>query len=330
MKSGCNLMRKGMKLLAAIVAASVVSTMSISAFGLSYETSTNYSDGTVTVTTNVTLAEQEKDDEIAYLVYETNEANSNTIKYIDQENANGREAMSFTWTTTEADINATAYVGTTDTASSAANNEGKTNVVKVAGYDVTYTVSGNGIVLLAEDVVEGEELGDVAESASLTNVASAVFYVFPEVGYVYKNVTGVDNATSFDEGKAVKIEFAGNANITFNFEKAAGDVALTAESSPAEKAADGVAYKFAKVTGPVKQAGILVAAAGDADAVAALNAKNISSLADAKAKNVYALKAYQLGSTGIYAVNVTDAQIVEGSVVSAYAINDSDELIIVE
>lgn len=330
MKSGCNLMRKGMKLLAAIVAASVVSTMSISAFGLSYETSTNYDGEKVTVTTNVTLAENEKDDEVAYLVYEGSTADSTSIKYIDQENANQRESMQFTWTTTDADINAVAYVGTTDTASTSATTpEGKTNVVKVAGYDVTYTVNGNGIVMLAEEIEDGEELGDVTENASLTGVASAVFYVFPEVGYAYKDVSGVDTETSFDGGKAVEIVFTGNANITFNFEAASGEVALAtyAEISESVDVTNGVVSKFATVSGAVKEVGILVAP----DATAAEKLLNVTSVADAKTKDIYALKAYQVGSTGIYAVSVTDkAKIKEGAAVAAYAIDANDNLIIAD
>ncbi len=319
-----------MKLLAAIVAATVVGTMSISAFGLSYETSTNYDGEKVTVTTNVTLTEAEKNDEVAYLVYAGDEANSTTIKYIDQENANGRTSVPFTWTTTDSGIVAEAYVGTTSTASGDANNEEKSNVVKVAGYDVTYTVSGNGIVMLEEEVEDGEELGDVVASADLTDVASAVFYVFPEAGYVFENVTGTGaSATSYADGKAVEVVFTDDAEITFNFVPASGEAELAAyaEISETVDTTNGVVCKFATITGAVKEVGILVAP----DATAAEQLSSVTSIADAKAKNIYALKAYQVGSTGIYAVSVTDAENIEaGAAVAAYAIDADGNLLIAD
>ncbi|MBQ4515846.1 MAG: hypothetical protein II978_03545 [Clostridia bacterium] len=315
-------MRKGMKLLAAIVAASVVSTMSISAFGLSYNTETTYDDGTVSVTTTVTLAEQEKDDEIAYLVYAGNEANSTTIKYIDQKNANGASSLTFDWTTTDATINANAYVGTTDTAASAAENEGKNNLVKVAGYNVTYSVEGNGVVIPDSELsseIDGET--GVAVSGTLSNVAEGVFHVFPEPGYRFTGVEGA-TATASDGGVTQTISFTADATIKFVFEEDTNAATLTAPAGAEnDKVEAESVYKIAKATGALTEAGILVATTDEAKtALSAYVTAGTANRAQMVEDGIYIMKAWQIGSEGIYAVKVNDAAITEDAAVAAYAV----------
>lgn len=334
MKSGCNLMRKGIKLLAAITAAAVVSTMSISAFGLSYETLTTYdtTNENVKVTTTVTLdADSEKDDEVAYLVYDVGEEpSSNTIKYIDQKNASGESTVTFEWTTTDLNINATAYVGSTDVAATAATPAGG-NSVKLAGYDVTYYVEGKGIVVLDSDlsddtVVKNE---DIVETGTLSDTAVGVFHVFPEPGYVFDDVTGA-TATSSNDRVTQTIVFTADAKITFNFVAAdsTSEASLVAAGTDKDETVEvGSVIKFAKATGAIKEAGILVAP--DETAAAALT----TSLASAKAASeagIYVMKAWQVGSLGIYAVKVEDNKIVDGAEVAAYAVTTDGDFIVIQ
>lgn len=312
-----------MKLLAAITAATVVSSMSMSAFGLSYNTVTKYEDSKVSVTTTVTLNENETDDEIAYLVYAGPTADSTSIKYIDQKNANSATSVPFTWTTTDLTINATAYVGTTDTAA----NAEQANVVKLPGFDVTYTSTGKGMVMLDSEVTDELEIAadaSIDTRASLNDTAVAVFRVFPEPGYMFSGVTGENQvATVTDNGATVTVVFTAATTVTFNFVEATGEATLVAEG--ADEATAGVASKFAKITGAVKEVGILVAP--DADTAAKID--TVTSIADAKEKGIYVMKAYQVGSTGIYAVTVEDNKIASGAV-SAYAVDTAGNLIIAE
>ena len=320
-----------MKLLAAIVAATVVGSMSISAFGLSYYTETTYDNGTVSVTTNVTLADHEKDDEIAYLVYAGNEANSTTIKYIDQKNANNAASLTFDWTTTDATINAQAYVGTTDTAAGNADNGENNNVVKVNGYNVTYSVEGKGMVIPESELsseIDAEE--GINATGTLANVAVGVFYVFPEPGYRFDRVEGA-TASASNGGVTQTIEFAADATIKFVFVEDDNEATLSALTDASnEKVEAESVFKIAKATGALTEAGILVA--NDETAKAALAnyvAAGTASRAQMVADGIYIMKAWQIGSEGIYAVRVNDATITADAAVAAYAVDKNGGVCIV-
>ena len=66
MKSGCDFMRKGFKVLAAIMVVAMLCTMSLSAFAASHVTETTLENGVYTTTTTVTT--DNSGEQVAYLV----------------------------------------------------------------------------------------------------------------------------------------------------------------------------------------------------------------------------------------------------------------------
>ena len=265
MKSGCNLMRKGMKLLAAILAAVTVCVMSVSAFAAApvATTTTTYSGNDVTVTTNVTGAVA--NEEVAYMVKDTaaTELNNETIYYIDQKTANASGALDTPFSFTMAKSKITGIASSTvmvGTSSTAAGDFGytvggeTTSVIKLASCTVTYTVTGGGRVILAQAA-----LGDVnagGETAA-TKRDTISFWVIPEAGK--KLATVNDDEVTLTNGVYTH-EVTGDATLAFVFaaDEAVATVVPSGDATIEVAGEKPTASLTAKATGNFTEAGIKI------------------------------------------------------------------------
>ena len=309
MKDGCDSMRKGMKVFAAVIAAATASTMSLSAFAApSITGGTSYTgDGDVTVTTNVTGAVA--GEEVAYLVYKSDmtPATDGAILYIDQKQADSEGKATFTFTATKNDvINATGSTVKVGTSSTANNSDlTDTATLKVNDFTITYSSVGNGKAYAIVDSAT-DETGTVTTSGEVT------FAVTADPGYklagVTKNGTAVDGLTLTDN--LVTLTVAANDVIAFTFaEKTESEEAVSATTSANGGAvsftenANNSAFARGKAAGSIKEAGMFISA--NQAALVAQKASNSANIVTGTAK-IGKFIALALGSDGSFAIELKE------------------------
>ncbi len=305
-------MRKGIKLLAAIVAAATASTMSLSAFAATYTTTTVYVGDKVTVTTEVTGAKGEE--EVAYLVHKADAVvdalDSTTIYYIDQKTASAEGTAEFSFTADKSiaeGVGSVVKAGTTSQAygTEVTPEEEKDGVVKVAEYTVTYSVSGgNGTVYAVSELTDGQDLPEAA-AGSVKGGESVSFLVVPAMGYQLSKVTvdGVENASpTTSAGGIFTATITKDCAVTFEFAAAAGEATATTNDGTTVEYRDvssrNTITAFAKATGAVKEAGILFSM--DQEALAGVT--DIDSLPE----DVKKFSALAIGSDGSFAIRLVE------------------------
>lgn len=307
MKDGCDSMRKGMKVFAAVIAAATASTMSLSAFAASITTTTSYSGDDVTVTTAVTGAAASE--EVAYLVYKSNmePTADGAILYIDQKTASEAGAASFSFTaakdTVINSVGSTVKVGTSSIANNAELTDATT--LKVSNFTITYSSNGNGkayaIVGNATD-----ETGTVTTSGEVT------FAVTADPGYKLSAITkkgvAIDSYTMTDN--LVTLTVAADDVIVFNFaEKTESEEAVSATTSANGGAvsyaagADNSAFARGKAAGPIKEAGMFISASQEALAAQKDSGRDGIVTGTAKIGKFIALA---LGSDGSFAIELKE------------------------
>lgn len=308
-------MRKGIKVLAAIVAAATASTMSLSVFAAPrYTSTTELADGVYTTTTQVTGAGT---DEVAYLVTAAGAVtvDEDTIVYIDQEQAiNGNADFTFTFNADEVEKfkNADIKVGTTSTAASAVTpgTDGVDNKVVIEDLDieVTYSVDGaGGKVLAVTDAVTEVAPEDLLANGSATASNQLSFVVAPDMGYKLDTVNGAP-AAQLDANGLYTVTVSESAkNFVFKFaeDTTAGTPTITTSNvggSVTTSTDKNSALAFAKASLNIKGAGMYFAANKDA-----LGTNNEEAL---KAGNlpvgVAHVAALKVGSDGAYAIRLSE------------------------
>lgn len=306
MKDGCDSMRKGMKVFAAVIAAATASTMSLSAFAApSITTTTSYSGDDVTVTTAVTGAAASE--EVAYLVYKSNmePTADGAILYIDQKTASEAGAASFSFTaakdTVINSVGSTVKVGTSSIANNAELTDATT--LKVSNFTITYSSNGNGkayaIVGSATD-----ETGTVTTSGEVT------FAVTADPGYklaaITKNGDAIASYTMTDN--LVTLTVAADDVIAFTFAEKSGEAvsATTSANGGAVSYAENAnnsAFARGKAAGSIKEAGMFISASQEA--LAAQKDSNSDSIVTGTAK-IGKFIALALGSDGSFAIELKE------------------------
>lgn len=309
-------MRKGIKVLAAIAAATTASAMSLSAFAANYTSSTVYdaAKSEYTTTTNVTDAGT---DEVAYLVTKANATgvDENSIVFIDQKQAVDGN-VEFTFTFNAVDVakfkDADIKVGTTSTAASnvTVTNPGTDNKVVVPNTDitVTYSVDGEGGRVLAvtseTNEVGAEQL--VAEGkATASNQLS--FVVAPDMGYKLATVNNEAAAPLNSDGLYTVSVSETAKNFVFKFEEDTTETTPTVTLNQLENAveitdAKNSVMSYAGASLNSKGAGMYFAATADA-----LGATNEAALkAGHLPKGVAHVAALKIGSDGKYAIRLAE------------------------
>ena len=238
-------MKKGLKkTLAAVIALTMLMSMSVCAFAVELSVTTNYNVATddISVTASVTGAGA---DQVAFLA-----KNGSEIIWIDQQPAVSGVASS-TFKTSKANLGAIVNVGTTSVASSAV--DGKDAAIALADYEVTINPSENGEV----DYVLDET----------TNVITLV--VYPAAGYKLASGTATTEAGTVPVefiNNTKKIAIAADTEFDFTFEKIA-TAAVVAPAAPSEKTVT-ADKKSATIAGSAQGAveyGVLIANDGDED-----------------------------------------------------------------
>lgn len=304
MKDGCDLMRKGMKVFAALIAAATASAMSMTAFAASVSVGTTYSGDDVTVTADVTGAAA--NEEVAFLVHATGATtyDNSTIYYIEQDTADEHGAVSFSFTDAKSKIitatGSTVRVGT----ASIANNDSLTNdtKLKISKYTVNYTVDGIGGRVLAADTTGWTE-GDAAGSGSVqsNDDGQVTFTVIPDAGYaldtVKKDGTAV-TTTATDYSYTYTVD--ANCSFVFAFKKieAANATLSTSTETNALKVDDtnkkSEAITYAKVD------------SGAYDEIGFVFAKTAEELNAPVAATAKYFKALAVGSDGSFAIQLSE------------------------
>lgn len=306
-------MRKGIKVLAAIAAATTASAMSLSVFAApSYTSTTELVDGVYTTTTNVTGAGT---DEVAYLVTKADATavDSNSIVYINQVQAQDGNAT-FQFTFDEAKVadfkNADIKVGTTSTAASnvTVTTPGTDNKVVVPNTDitVTYSVEGEGGKVLAvtseTNEVKLESLVKVGEATASNQLS---FVVAPDMGYKLATVNG-EPATALDANGLYTVTVNESAK-TFVFKFAEDKTAETPTITTSNvggsvtiSTTKNSALAFAKASLNIKGAGMYFAATETA-------LQDTTSLQAGKLPDDVAhVAALKVGSDGAYAIRLAE------------------------
>lgn len=306
-------MRKGIKVLAAIVAATTASAMSLSVFAApSYTSTTELADGVYTTTTQVTGAGT---DEVAYLVTAAGAetVNENTIVYIDQEQAlNDTAEFTFTFNADEVEKfkNADIKVGTTSTPASAVTPEtdGVDNKVVIEDLDieVTYSVEGaGGKVLAVTDAVTEVAPEDLLANGSATASNQLSFVVAPDMGYKLDTVNGAP-AAQLDANGLYTVTVSESAkNFVFKFaeDTTAGTPTIVTSDvggSVTTSTDKNSALAFAKASLNIKGAGMYFAATEEAlQDMASLQAGKLP-------EGVAHVAALKVGSDGAYAIRLAE------------------------
>lgn len=308
-------MRKGIKVLAAIVAATTASAMSLSVFAApSYTSTTELVDGVYTTRTQVTGAGTE---EVAYLVTAAGAetVDENTIVYIDQKQAlNDTAEFTFTFNADEVEKfkNADIKVGTTSTAASAVTpgTDGVDNKVVIEGTDieVTYSVEGaGGKVLAVTDATTEVAPEDLLANGLATASNQLSFVVAPDMGYKLDTVND-KLAAALDANGLYTVTVSESANnFVFKFaeDTTPGTPTITTSNvggSVTTSADKNSALAFAKASLNIKGAGMYFAATEDALGTtneAALQAGNLP-------EGVAHVAALKVGSDGVYAIRLAE------------------------
>lgn len=307
-------MRKGIKVLAAIVAATTASAMSLSVFAApSYTSTTELVDGVYTTTTQVTGAGTE---EVAYLVTAAGAqtVDENSIVYIDQQSATEGKVTEFTFTFDATDVtkfkDADIKVGTTSTAASAVTpgTDGVDNKVVIEDLDieVTYSVEGaGGKVLAVTDAVTEVAPEDLLANGSATASNQLSFVVAPDMGYKLDTVNG-EPAAALDANGLYTVTVSESANnFVFKFaeDTTVGTPTITTSNvggSVTTSTDKNSALAFAKASLNIKGAGMYFAATETAlqDATS-LQAGNLP-------EGVAHVAALKVGSDGAYAIRLAE------------------------
>ncbi len=293
-------MKKGLKkTLAAVIALTMLMSMSVCAFAVNLNVTTEYTAGasTVSVTAAVTGVEGENQ-QVAFLAKKGND-----IIWIDQQPAVSNAASSV-FTTSKDNVGAIVSVGTTSVASSAVT--ATKNAIELPTYKVEYS-------LVAE---EGAVLGDTTVVASTgasgsTTTDYVTFTVYPAAGLYLKSVTADGSDVAWIDGSTKKVAVTKNTEYVFTFAKK--EVAEIT-STPAKPATAPVATETTEGENTVKTAtvfgnavgaaeyGILVVNAENADAIDALDAAGIAALSDEVTEGVRKYKALGANEEGNYAI----------------------------
>ena len=306
-------MRKGIKVLAAIVAAATASTMSLSVFAAPrYTSTTELADGVYTTTTQVTGAGT---DEVAYLVTAAGAVtvDEDTIVYIDQEQAiNGNADFTFTFNADEVEKfkNADIKVGTTSTAASAVTpgTDGVDNKVVIEDLDieVTYSVDGaGGKVLAVTDAVTEVAPEDLLANGSATASNQLSFVVAPDMGYKLDTVNGAPAAQLNANGLYTVTVSESAKNFVFKFaeDTTPGTPTITTSNvggSVTTSTDKNSALAFAKASLNIKGAGMYFAATETAlQDAASLQAGKLP-------EGVAHVAALKVGSDGAYAIRLSE------------------------
>lgn len=294
-------MRKGFKVLAAVMVVAMLCTMSLSAFAASHVTETTLENGVYTTTTTVTA--NNAGEQVAYLVYkpETEGAAPSTsnIVYIDQKAATGTTAM-FSFSPDAEDAGALIKVGTTSAAASAVTGPAAI-VLPAALVDVTWSVEGgNGTVAL----VSGETLD---ESGAKEGVAlgELTFVISPDMGYKLATVNGVAASVNAN-GYYVATVTAEVKNFVFAFAEDSTPVATTAT-------ADGASITYSAEPTATNKAFVLGTAAGaftNAGMYFSMDAAKLADLGDGSSipEGVVRVQALKVGSDGKFAIRMIESQ----------------------
>ncbi len=307
MKDGCDLMRKGMKVFAALIAAATASAMSMTAFAASVSVGTTYSGDDVTVTADVTGAAA--NEEVAFLVHQTGATtyDNSTIYYIDQDTADEHGAVSFSFTDAKSKIitatGSTVRVGTASIANDSSLTDATT--LKVNDFTITYSSGEHGtayaIVSNAADT-----------SGSVTTAGEVTFAVTADPGYTLDKVTvnGVEKEGLTLTDNLVTISgLTADAKVAFSFKAIETTVAASATTgtsggsvSYAEGANNNVLAR-AKVAGSVKEAGMFISA--DSTALEAQKTSGKASIVESTSR-IGKFKALAVGSDGSFAIELLE------------------------
>ena len=263
MKDGCDLMRKGMKVFAAVIAAATASTMSLSAFAAPgiVMGETQYNGDNVTVTTHVT--EAAPGEQVAYLVYKTGTqpTDDGSIIYINQVQANASGEADFSFTAARSLVmegaGSTIKVGTTSTA----NNDDLTETLQVSNFAVIYSTDGNGKVSVLPTG------GETQASGSTSTTGEVSFALAPNPGYKFSKVmvNGTEKLPVLTEnGNVATLTISSDAAVQFEFAPKTGE-AVQATSSYGGSvtyaaAGNNSACAYGKATGVIKEAGMFICA----------------------------------------------------------------------
>ncbi|MBQ3553785.1 MAG: hypothetical protein IJA08_03815 [Clostridia bacterium] len=294
-------MRKGFKVLAAIMVVAMLCTMSLSAFAASHVTETTLENGVYTTTTTVTT--DNSGEQVAYLVYKPATAgdapSTSNIVYIDQKAATGTTAT-FSFSPDAADAGALIKVGTTSAAASAVTGPAAIEL-PAALVDVTWSVAGgNGTVALAAaDGVTLDESGAKADVA----LGELTFVVSPEMGYKLATVNDVAASVNAN-GYYVATVTAEVTNFVFAFEAVAGAAATSAESTAAS-------ITYSEAADATNSAFILGSAAGaftNAGMYFSMDADKLANLGDGSSipEGVVRVQALKVGSDGKFAIRMIE------------------------
>lgn len=315
MKDGCDLMRKGMKAFAAVLAVATASTMSLTAFATpSVSVSTSYNDDNVTVTASVTGAATSE--QVAFLVHKTGETPNNTsIYYIDQKQADQSGAVTFSFTDSKDKIvnatGSTVKVGTTSTANS--TNTTDTTTLKVNDYTVTYSSTEGGTVYAVTSA--GATTG--TDASATVSGDTAYFAINANVGYKLASykiddgepVTGI----TVDSDNLLAVTINKNCSITFTFEAdssdASAETAVTNSNSityTAGENAKNEAYAYGKAGGNIIEAGMFISSSAEALKTQSAQTSSVALIMPTDGSRIGKFQALGFGSDGSFAIQLIE------------------------
>ncbi len=277
-------MKKGLKkTLAAVIALTMLMSMSVCAFAASLDVVTSYNVATDDISVTATVSGAGSD-QVAFLAKK-----DNNIIWIDQQPAVDGTAVS-TFKTSKANAGAIVNVGTTSTAASAV--EGKDAVIELASYTVTVAEPENGKV--------------VASASATTDFVT--FTVYPAAGYEFDYATANDVAVKFI-GDTKKVAVTADTTFKFFFKAvAAAEVAAPAAPSSATVAADKKSATVAGAAAGAVEYGMLIANAEDAALLAGFDtAAEIAGIDENAASGVRKYKALGANEAGQYIISLEDA-----------------------
>lgn len=286
-------MKKGLKkTLAAVIALTMLLSMSVCAFAAELNVVTTYDVATdaanVSVVATVTGAGT---DQVAFLA-----KNGDDIIWIDQQPAVSGTATS-TFKTSKANAGAIVSAGTSSIASDSVTGSGS-ETIALPNYTVTIG-----------EVANGKVIADVETTSDYVT-----FTVAPAVGYELDKVTA-----TVGEATPVDVEFIGDtkkvlvtADTTFNFtfkQVAAATVTAPAAPTTSNVVADGEG-KVATIAGSAQGAveyGMLIANAADEALLAAVDTVDeIAAITDAAESGVRKYKALGASEDGKYIISLKD------------------------
>ncbi len=285
-------MKKGLKkTLAAVIALTMLLSMSVCAFAAELNVVTTYDVATdaanVSVVATVTGAGT---DQVAFLA-----KNGDDIIWIDQQPAVSGTATS-TFKTSKANAGAIVSAGTSSIASASVTGSGS-ETIALPNYTVTIG-----------EVANGKVIADVETTSDYVT-----FTVAPAVGYELDKVTvTVGEETSDFEfiGGTRKVQVTADTTFNFTFKKVAA-AAVTAPAAPTTSSvvADGEG-KVATIAGSAQGAveyGMLIANAADEALLAAVDTVDeIAAITDAAESGVRKYKALGASEDGKYIISLKD------------------------